>query len=88
MEIYLGMEAAVKPASPREAGMLLRVMAVTMNNAAARMRGSGDPGAEAGNGWLSRRPPGRFGGAALDWSVKEGLQGTGVSLYFCITGLA
>ena len=88
MEIYLGMEAAVKPASPREAGML-RVMAVTMNNAAARMRGSGDPGAEAGNGWLSRCGPGHFGGGSDgDWSVKEGLQGTGVSLYFCITGLA
>ena len=48
MEIYSGMEAAVNPTSPREAGMRgLRVIAVTMNNA-ARMRGSGDPGAEAG----------------------------------------
>ena len=81
------MEAALKPASPREAGML-RVIAVTMNNAAAKMRRSGDPGAEAGNGWLSRGGPGHFGGSAPDWSVKGGLQGTGVSLYFCITGLA
>ena len=53
-----------------------------------RCAGSATYGAEAGNGWSSRGRLGRFGGSDPDWSVKEELQGTGVSLYFCITGLA
>ena len=62
----------------------LWVIAVTMNNA-ARMRGSGDPGAEAGNGWLSRCGPGHFGGGSDgDWSVKEDCRAQ-ASLYIFVS---